>query len=690
MEQRTIEHLIKTMKGNARNSRKAALLIGAGCSKAAGIPLASEFVQEIKRRFPEDYEEAEPKTYANCMAALRPDDRHDLISGYIENAEINLAHIAIAQLMKGEFVDRVLTTNFDPLVVRANALAHRFPAVYDMAASSNFAPGMIKDEAVFHLHGQRDGFVQYHQAEHFKQVENALRPLFIDTNNNRTWIVAGYSGENDPVFRQLAELPEYGCRLYWLTRNKNGPPKHVVEALGKGGKAAYWVHAEDADTFFLKLARELGAWPPEFASTPFTHLQSVLSSVGDLSVSGQENAPLEWLKGAHDKIAQAIGSYETDHGDGAADGTGEEAVYTPEDAQMDLASGSYTDVIEKAPRTPDFLDPLSWAYVMQGNALVAQAKLETGDAQRKLFDQAGTKFVAALEIKPDMHQALSNWGAALDAQAKLETGEVAARELWGQACGKYAAALDIKPDEHVILSNWGAALAEQARLDTGDAARELWGQACGKYSAALDIKQNYHVALSSWGTAFAEQARLETGGAASKLRDEAFAKYAAALDSKPDMHEALSNWGAVLAEQAKLKTGDAARELWGQACAKYAAALEIKPDMHEALKNWSATLMFQAQQATGAQRDSLLKDAEAKCMQVEVLVPGHGAYDLASVFALRGQFEVCLSWLEKSLSAGKLPTLEHIAIDKDFNSLRDEDEFKAFIAKVEAERNAKD
>jgi NAD-dependent SIR2 family protein deacetylase len=96
------------------------------------------------------------------MAELSDAERRDLISDYVDRATINWAHLAIAQLMKDGFVDRVFTTNFDPLVLRACALLGVFPAVYDFAASQRFKPAYLPEKAVFHLHGQHTGFVLLH------------------------------------------------------------------------------------------------------------------------------------------------------------------------------------------------------------------------------------------------------------------------------------------------------------------------------------------------------------------------------------------------------------------------------------------------------------------------------------------------------------------------------------------------
>src|SRR5665648_321714 len=153
-------HDIKENLENARNNgKKCTLLIGAGCSVKANIPLASGFVELIKNEYPSAYERAEEKTYPEVMSQLPFGHRRDLIARYIDNAKINWAHICIAVLIHEGYVDRVLTTNFDPLVVRACALLNEFPAVYDFAASQLFKSADVADKAVFHLHGQRGGFV---------------------------------------------------------------------------------------------------------------------------------------------------------------------------------------------------------------------------------------------------------------------------------------------------------------------------------------------------------------------------------------------------------------------------------------------------------------------------------------------------------------------------------------------------
>jgi NAD-dependent SIR2 family protein deacetylase len=53
------------------------------------------------------------------MAELSVGQQRDLIIEQVAKAKINWAHMAIAQLIRNGYVDRILTTNFDPLVLRA-------------------------------------------------------------------------------------------------------------------------------------------------------------------------------------------------------------------------------------------------------------------------------------------------------------------------------------------------------------------------------------------------------------------------------------------------------------------------------------------------------------------------------------------------------------------------------------------
>jgi tetratricopeptide (TPR) repeat protein len=99
---------------------------------------------------------------------------------------------------------------------------------------------------------------------------------------------------------------------------------------------------------------------------------------------------------------------------------------------------------------------------------------EGGEEADRLFEEAGRKYAEALRLKPDFHEALSNWGVALYEQAKTKAGEEADR-LFEEAGRKFAEALRLKPDNPEALSNWGAALIYEATMKRGEGIRPFVG-----------------------------------------------------------------------------------------------------------------------------------------------------------------------------------------------------------------------
>jgi len=385
------------------------------------------------------------------MAELLVAERHDLISHYINNARLNWAHLAIAQLLKHGFVDRVLTVNFDPLVMRACALVGVFPAVYDFAASQYFKPDFIARQSVFYLHGQHTGFVVLNTESEVERLSQHLGPVFTDSARGRVWIVAGYSGENDPVFDHLAKIERYDNGLYWICYNDNPPQTHVQDRLLVAGKDCFCLQGFDADDFFVTLAQGLECFPPDFVQTPFTHLENLLEPVVPYSLPGNNSSleaiPKKLLQDAIEKIEKP----------------GALALR----ARDLLLTGNFKAIIEMEPEfaktpTSELADLISWGYVLAGNKISLEAETNSKEEADRLWALAGEQYEAALKIKPDRHEALYNWGSTLDDQARTKSGEEA-DQLWGLAGEKYEAALKIEPDKYEAFYNWGVALEEQAR-----------------------------------------------------------------------------------------------------------------------------------------------------------------------------------------------------------------------------------
>jgi Tfp pilus assembly protein PilF len=565
------------------------------------------------------------------MGELLLSERRDLIARYVDQAKINWAHLCIALLMQEGYVDRVLTTNFDLLVVRACAVLGVFPAVYDFATSQLLKRADIPDKAVFYLHGQRTGFVLMNTLEDMEKHSALLGPVFEDAGSGRVWIVVGYSGENDPVFGHLASVKHFDNGLFWIGYGASEPAIHVREQLVGQDKDAFFTKGFDADSFFIALTRALNIFPPDLVARPFTYLDRALTYITPFIDPGQTSeddvmrTPRTWIQNAISQFERPAWEIITRGSTSRAEGQ-ERPVALTVAAQYLLMAGRYEQVLTfrkdyEASPSPEFASVLSMAYVMQGNQLLDRAKEKTGEEADRLFPQAQEMYEAALAIKPDRHEALHNRGNLLLDLAKRATGRER-DQLFTSAEGKYQEALALKSDLYEVLINWGNLLLDRAKAKSGYEADQLFTAAEAKYQAALVIKPNMPAILHNWGNLLLERAKTRTGKDADQLFMAAEEKYKAALTIQPDLHETFCQWGNVLLDWAKRKTGKDADQLFTAAEAKYRAALTIKPDLYEALDNWGNLLLDQAKTKTGKEADELFTAAEAKYRAALDIKPG--------------------------------------------------------------------
>lgn len=220
-----LQHLAASLTQAKVSEQGAVLLVGAGISVSAGIPPANELIKAAIQKFPDFFNDAEklhPEKlqYNEVMKRLSNVLRKELFKPYIENAKLNFAHIAIAELLKQGYISRILTVNFDPLLIHACYMVgmYPFPAIYDLGAVSNLNAELLNDPCIVYLNGQHVGFVQRNTTDQLQAHEEILSQIVRSTGCTKPWIVAGYSGENDPLMKALAKLRPYNNWLYWLQR----------------------------------------------------------------------------------------------------------------------------------------------------------------------------------------------------------------------------------------------------------------------------------------------------------------------------------------------------------------------------------------------------------------------------------------------------------------------------------------
>jgi tetratricopeptide (TPR) repeat protein len=398
----------------------AAILMGAGMSISAGIPSAKGLMDEIKKKFPNLCNTCKKETYAEYMNLLSPALRKQFIGDFIDNAKINMAHLYLGALVKEGYVDRILSTNFDPLVVRSLALFNIFPAVYDFAASQSFIPGEAAQLSMFHLHGQRDGFVLLNTEEELEKHSEKLKNVFQDVNRGRCWVVIGYSGENDPVFQRLGEIDVFQHKLFWIGHKDKEPTKHVLEKiLGPKQKYGFFLKGYDADKFFLELIKELKIPQPQIISKPFSHLKEAINMIAEYRVDDKLTDPTKETK---KWINTAIEGFEEGKGFESFENARKNVIKVDETVRkirdiwvhgrFDQINENYTYI--KMGGSEEANKYLAFALNNWGTALLQQlAKTKEGKEADDLLKQSFEKYQKALEIKPDFASAWHNKGLVL-------------------------------------------------------------------------------------------------------------------------------------------------------------------------------------------------------------------------------------------------------------------------------------
>jgi tetratricopeptide (TPR) repeat protein len=604
MIERTIEDIAESLRPHGAAPRRCSVLLGAGCSISAGIPSASEIVRNIKVKFPAAYARAASDDYPDCMAALERGLRRDLIGAYIDKAQINWAHIALAQLISGDYVSRVLTTNFDPLISRACALVNQFPAVYDFAASHIFTPDQVSEKAIFHLHGQRDGFVLLNTRSEVTKHRHHIKPVFDDAHKGRVWIVVGYSGENDPVFDLLARVKTFEYGLYWIGYDPK-PPKHVVEKLLGRECGAHFIGGWDADDFFVTLAQKLQCFPPQFVTQPFSHLKSIFSMLTDYNAPRNDSDEAANLRQSRFDVASVVRP-QLDN-----------LIQIREQslsAGYHFLAGEYERVVTLFEReniknlSPNDADTYGWSLLMLGDRLHSIAKADDNRAQ---YRSAVRLFEVAAKISTTAADALYNWGNVLfdlslaerNGAPEVMTGS--AEQLLRRAVAKYRESIAIDPSFADAHNNLANALTDLARAEYPRKGDGLLREAFDHYEKAIKATGTPDIVHCNYAKAVHDLARV-TGDLGLYRQSSAHFKIAANLN--PNYYSVFLSWGHSLSDLAR-KTG--AVKDYVAAFEKYRRASEIDPTDTAAQHSWHCALLELAKRSKGSKKEALIEQAKS-------------------------------------------------------------------------------
>ena len=500
-----IQYLAQCIKdAKTLDAKPFAFLLGAGMSYSAGIPLARDLVKKINDEphfavHLRGLSDPEKSSYQICMAKLTKEVRRRLLNPYLQNAKVNWASIAVAALMKDDFIARVLTFNFDSVLARACGISGHYPATYDFSVNPPAKFGFMREGAIIHLHGQGAGLVMLNSEQETRDHAEKLQPLFSNTLENHDLVVVGYSGEADHAFDKLSGNFDGSNRLFWIGHTEH-PPPHVDQLMNKYPDAASYWGGADADLFLIELVQQFECWPPVLFIEPEQHLLDEIEPVIDYpsSLAGEDI-----LKSLRVNLESQLAKKRA----------------SPVDFQILLLESKYDDIIKRAAEANELDEKraVAWAYVMKGNALSELAKVKQDEA---LFRDSFGNYAAAIRIKPDMDEAFNNWGAALSFLARIKQDEA----LFRESISKYADAVRIDSAHHEAFNGWGNALLGLAEIKQDEA---LFRDSFDKYAEAVRITPDMHEAFDNWAIALMNLWHVTHEGG---LLDEALAKATRAQD----------------------------------------------------------------------------------------------------------------------------------------------------------------
>jgi tetratricopeptide (TPR) repeat protein len=538
------------------------------------------------------------------MAVLERGVRRDLIGAYIDKAKINWAHLGLAQLIAGGYVERVLTTNFDPLISRACALVNCFPAVYDFAALRIFNPDQVSEKAIFHLHGQRDGFVLLNTQSEVTKHRSHIKPVFDDAHKGRVWIVIGYSGENDPVFDLLAKVRTFEYGLYWIGHGPK-PAKHVADKLLGMERGAHFIGGWDADDFFVTMAQKLQCFPPQFVTQPFSHLKSMFSMLTDYSAPRNDIEDAPNFRQTRFDVASVVRPQLDNLIQSQEQSLSAEYHFLAGEYERVVTLLEKTNVKQLSAKNAHFY---GWSLLILGDRLHSTAKADNHRAQ---YRSAIRRFEAAAKISITAADALYNWGNVLfDLSLAVRDGapEVmtrSAEQLLARAVAKYRDAIAKDPSFADAHNNLANALTDLARVEYPRKDDGRLREAFEHYEKAIQGTQTPDIVHCNYAKALHDLARI-TGDR--HLYNKASTHFAIAANLNPNYYSVFLSWGHALSDLAR-KTGSA--RYYMAAFEKYRRAAKIDSTHTAAHHSWYYALLELITRSKGSKKRALIEQAKS-------------------------------------------------------------------------------
>ena len=284
------------------------VLIGAGCSASAGIPLTLGVVDialrrmalRLRLRSKTDLEQLDgqtvynllregdflvnikseygPKLYGEIFGNIFRDATSErmIIREAISKGEdkLNWAHLRLGQLVKDGYIHTVLTTNFDQLALKGIVMNGIFPAVADGLEALNRVDPRPSTPQLVHVHGSLHNYRRINSDEQIRGV-GGNRDLQTSISSllqaAHFLLIVGYRGEEEGLMQPLeAALKSFReTPIFWAFHGRD--PSEAALKLKEDHKAILLLE-QDADRLFDSLAKGLKLELPIWMEKPIDKL----------------------------------------------------------------------------------------------------------------------------------------------------------------------------------------------------------------------------------------------------------------------------------------------------------------------------------------------------------------------------------------------------------------------------------
>ena len=283
-----------------------AWFLGAGASRVAGLPTATDIIWDLKRRhycreenhdiarqdlqnnavreriqsyfdsrgFPSLWDDNEYTVYFERIFGADRERQRQYINAMLseEHLSLSVGNRVLGALLVAGLARVVFTTNFDTVVEKAVAeMGQQALAPYHLEGARAANAALNNEE--FPLYCKLHGDFRYESLKNLSQdlehQNEQLSTCLVNAGNRFGFVVSGYSGRDESMmrlFERVLESPNpFPHGLYWTVMKGLTIPPAVTRLLDRAasqGVEAAIVEAQTFDAFMLHLWRNIQDRPP--------------------------------------------------------------------------------------------------------------------------------------------------------------------------------------------------------------------------------------------------------------------------------------------------------------------------------------------------------------------------------------------------------------------------------------------